>query len=237
MEKWTVRTAGLDVVEIIAVLAFVILIPGLVEHILVRAGLSVVGSNRIAATGLIFAAWAAFAGLLVRINHEKLSDVGLEKPASVGRTILYGVLVAAAVFIVVVGLERFGYGANRLGDMAAELNGNPVLLAERVALSVLIVGPVEEFIFRGFLLLRLTKLFGGSTVAVVAALLLQAGLFGLSHAYQHLFGIVLTTSLGIFFGFVYVMLRRNLWTIIIGHGVYDAAHAFYLSGILQEANR
>jgi membrane protease YdiL (CAAX protease family) len=74
-------------------------------------------------------------------------------------------------------------------------------------------------------------------VAVVAALLLQAGLFGLSHAYQHLFGIVLTASLGIFFGFVYVVLRRNLWTIIIGHGVYDAAHAFYLSGILQEANR
>jgi membrane protease YdiL (CAAX protease family) len=110
----------------------------------------VVGSNRIAATGLIFAAWAAFAGLLVRINHEKLSDVGLEKPASVGRTILYGVLVAATVFIVVVGLERFGYGANRLGDMAAELKGNPVLLAERVALSVLIVGPVEEFIFGGF---------------------------------------------------------------------------------------
>lgn len=156
---------------------------------------------------------------------------------AVGGTILYGVLVAAAVFIVVVGLERRGYGANRLGDMAAELKGNPVLLAKRVALSVVIVGPVEEFIFRGFLFLRLTKLFGGSTVAVVAALLLQAGLFGLSHAYQHLFGIVLTTSLGIFFGFLYVMLRRNLWTIIIGHGVYDAAHAFYLSGILQEANR
>jgi membrane protease YdiL (CAAX protease family) len=57
--------------------------------------------------------------------------------------------------------------------MAAELKGNPVLLAERVAISVLVVGPVEEFICRGFLFLRLTKLFGGSTLAVAAALMLQ----------------------------------------------------------------
>jgi membrane protease YdiL (CAAX protease family) len=135
--------------------------------------------------------------------------------------------VATVVFALVVSLEQLGYGANRLGDMAAELKGNPTLLAERVAISVLVVGPVEEFIFRGFLFLRLTKLFGGSTIAVALALLLQAGIFGLSHAYQHLYGILLTTFLGIFFAVVYLALRRNLWVIIIGHGVYDAAHAIY----------
>jgi len=127
---------------------------------MVGAGFAVVGSNRIVATGLIFVAWGGFAGLLVAINHEKLSDVGLRKPASVSRTILYGVLVAAAVLVIVVGLERLGYGANRLGDMATELKGNPVLLAQRMAISVLVVGSVEEFIFRGFLFLRLTKLLG-----------------------------------------------------------------------------
>lgn len=198
---------------------------------MVSAGLSVVGTNRIVATGLIFTAWTAFAGLLVTINGERLSDVGLNRPVSVGCTLLYGVLVAAVVCTVVVSLEQFGYGANRLGDMAAELKGNPALLAERVAISVLIVGPVEEFIFRGFLFLRLTKLCGGSTIAVAVALLLQAGIFGLSHAYQHLYGMLLTTFLGIFFGLVYLTLRRNLWVILIGHGVYDAAHAIYLSGL------
>jgi membrane protease YdiL (CAAX protease family) len=232
VEKWTFRTALWDLVEIIAVLVFAILIPPLVERLMIGAGLTVVGANRIVATGLIFIAWGVFAGLLVAINREKLSDVGLNKPVSVSRTILYGVLVAASVFVVVVGLERLGYGANRLGEMATELKGNSVLLAQRIAISVLIVGPVEEFIFRGFLFLRLTKLFGGSSVAIAAALVLQAGLFGLSHAYQHLYGILLTTCLGILFGFVYVALRRNLWVIVIGHGVYDAAHAVYLSGTL-----
>jgi len=170
---------------------------------MIGAGLSVVGSNRIVATGLIFIAWAVFAGLLLALNREPPSEVGLTKPTSVSRTIFYGMLIAASVFVAVVGLEQLGYGTNRLGDLAAELKGNPVLLAERVAISVLVVGPVEEFVFRGFLFLRLTKLFGGSTVAILTALILQAALFGLSHAYQHLYGILLTTSLGIFFGFVY----------------------------------
>jgi membrane protease YdiL (CAAX protease family) len=228
---WTPRTALRDLLEIAAVLAFVVLIPPLLERFMATAGLDLVGTNRIIVTGLIFIAWAAFAGLLVRINGERLSDVGLNRPLSVGRTVLYGVLVAAVVFIFVVSLEELGYGVNRLGNMATELKGNPVLLTERVAISVLVVGPVEEFIFRGFLLLRLTNLFGGSTIAVAVALLLQAGIFGLSHAYQHLYGVLLTTFLGIFFGVVYLALRRNLWVIVIGHGVYDAAHAIYLSGL------
>ena len=133
--------------------------------------------------------------------------------------------------MVVVGLEKMGYGANRLGDIAAELKGDPMLAAQRIAISILIVGFVEEFIFRGFLLLRLTKLFGGSRVAIAVALLLQAALFGLSHSYQHLYGIVLTGFLGLFFGVVYLALNRNLWVLVIGHGLYDAAHAFYLAGL------
>jgi membrane protease YdiL (CAAX protease family) len=229
VEKWTFRTAIRDLGEIVGVLAFVMLVPSLVERLMIGAGLSVVGTNRIVATGLIFTAWAAFAGFLVALNREKPSDVGVGKPLSVSRTILSGVLVAATVFVVVVTLERLGYGVNRLGDMAAELRGNSALLAERIAISVLVVGPAEEFIFRGFLFLRITKLLGGSSMAIAAALILQAGLFGLSHAYQHLYGILLTTCLGIFFGVVYLALRRNLWVVVLGHGVYDAGHALYLS--------
>jgi hypothetical protein len=54
-----------------AVLAFVVLIPPLVERFTVSAGLSIGGANRIIATGLIFIAWTAFASLLVRINSER----------------------------------------------------------------------------------------------------------------------------------------------------------------------
>lgn len=229
MEKWTFKTASRDFFEIIAILGFVVVIPVCAERIMVAAGLGVTGSNRIIATGIIFVAWALLAALFVAINRESLSEVGLKKPAS--RTGLYGLLVAAAVFVVVVGLEKLGYGANRVGEMATELKGNPALLAQRIVISVLIVGFVEEFIFRGFLLLRLTKLFGGSNVATATALVMQAALFGLSHTYQHLYGILLTGFLGLFFGIVYLALNRNLWVVVIGHGLYDAAHAIYLAGL------
>ena len=231
MEKWTFKTASRDFFEIIAILGFVVVIPVCAERIMVAAGLGVTGSNRIIATGIIFVAWALLAALFVAINRESFSEVGLKKPARVSCTVLSGLLAATAVFVVVVGLEKLGYGANRIGEMATELKGNPALLMQRIVISVLIVGFVEEFIFRGFLLLRLTKLFGGSNVATATALVMQAALFGLSHAYQHLYGILLTGFLGLFFGIIYLALNRNLWVVVIGHGLYDAAHALYLAGL------
>jgi hypothetical protein len=56
VEKWTPRTALRDLTQIMAVLAFVVLIPPLVERFMVSAGLSIVGANRIIATELIFIA-------------------------------------------------------------------------------------------------------------------------------------------------------------------------------------
>jgi membrane protease YdiL (CAAX protease family) len=231
VKKRTLKTGVRDFLEVVAVLAFVVLIPAGVERLMVTAGFAVTGSNRILATGLIFVGWALFTALLAALNHETLSDLGLRKPASIAGTVLYGLLIAATVFAVVVALEQKGYGTDRLGDMAAELKGNAALAAQRIAISVLIVGFVEEFVFRGFLLLRLMKLLGGSRVAVAIALLLQAALFGLLHSYQHLYGIVLTASLGLFFGIVYLALGRNLWVVVIGHGVYDAAHALYIAAL------
>jgi len=53
------------------------------------------------------------------------------------------------------------------------------------------------------------------------------------HGYQHLYGMQLTGVIGLFLGSVYLLSGRNLWIPIIGHAVYNAAHAVYLSGILR----
>src|SRR5579864_3239917 len=129
---------------------------------------------------------------------------------------------------VVVTLENLGYGQDRLGDMGQELKGNIGLVLERMAISILVVGFVEEFIFRGFIMSRLANIFGGSQIAWAVALVGQAALFGLSHGYQQLYGMVLTGAIGLFLGGVYLITGRNLWIVIIGHGFYDAAHAAYL---------
>jgi membrane protease YdiL (CAAX protease family) len=232
MESYRPLIALRDFVELILVLAFVVVVPPLLEQFFVARGLSLTGTNRIVATSIIFVVWAGFTALLVAINRESFGNVGLKPQQGVGATIGLGLLVAAAMFAIVVGLETLGYGRDRLGDMASELKGNPVVLAERMAESVFIVGFVEELVFRGFILSRLASIFGGSRIAIALALFGQAALFGLSHGYQQTYGMILTTGLGLLLGAFYLWSGRNLWVVVIGHGVYDAAHAAYI-GLIQ----
>ncbi len=229
-QKWQVALAIRDLLEIVLILAFVVIVPPLAEKLMIQHGFNVGGTNRIVASSILFILWVLFAALLLKLNGEGLSAIGLGRPSSVVRTILLGLLTAAIVFAVVVILEHLDHGTNRLGDIGTELRGNPWLVAQRIAISLLIVGFVEEFIFRGFILTRLAYIFGRSNPAWILAIIVQAALFGLSHGYQQLYGMILTGAIGLFFGLIFVFGGRNLWIVIIGHGVYDAAHALYLSG-------
>jgi uncharacterized protein len=74
----------------------------------------------------------------------------------------------------------------------------------------------EELLLRGFVLNRLALLFGTH-----AAVVLQALLFGLGHAYQGVTGMVNIFFVGIVFGVVYLRAGRNLWPVIAAHGIID----------------
>src|SRR5262249_32837667 len=151
-------------------------------------GASTLGANRILATGVLFVGLALFATLLLAMTGEHPRDIGLRRPRSIWSTVALGIVVAGSIFFTVIGLESIGIGTGRLGDMASELKGDMLLLSERVAFSLVIVAFVEEYIFRGFILTRLLEVLGGSGTARAMAVVLQAMLFGLAHAYQHLFG-------------------------------------------------
>ena len=79
---------------------------------------------------------------------------------------------------------------------------------------------------------RLAMLFGGSRGAWIGACLLQGALFGAAHAYQNPLGIVITGTLGILMGLLVLASGRNLWPVIIGHGLFDASRfvLFYFQG-------
>ena len=57
-------------------------------------------------------------------------------------------------------------------------------------------------------------------------------LFGLAHAYQNPLGIAITDTLGVLMGLIVLALGRNLWPVIIGHGLFDASRfvLFYFQG-------
>lgn len=80
----------------------------------------------------------------------------------------------------------------------------------------------EEIFFRGFMVTRAMALFQGVPFAPVFAVLIPALLFGLGHFYyQGLRGLVTTAAIGIAFGAAFLLLKRNLWPIVLVHGIVD----------------
>ena len=167
---------------------------------------------------------------LVRLRGETLAEIGLKRPTSWLRTFMIGIGLAAIVFIAMYLSERAGF--RRDLSKFKDVQGNLELAFLGVLYALIGAGFYEEFTFRGFLMQGLAMFFGGSRGAWIAACVLQGALFGLAHAYQNPLGIAITGTLGILMGLIVLASGRNLWIVIIGHGLFDACRfvLFYFQG-------
>jgi len=167
---------------------------------------------------------------LVLLRRERLADIGLKRPESWTRTVLIGIGLAAIVFFAMYVSEKAGF--RRDLSKFKDVQGNLDLAVLGVFYALIGAGFYEEFTFRGFLMQGLAMLFGGSRGAWIGACLLQGALFGLAHAYQNPLGIAITGTLGVLMGVIVLVSGRNLWLVIIGHGLFDASRfvLFYFQG-------
>lgn len=79
----------------------------------------------------------------------------------------------------------------------------------------------EEMIFRGYMMNELIAFLGNSWLAKIAVALLIGVAFGLAHAYQGLSGMLMTGSIGFLMNLGYLLVGRNLWIMILIHGILD----------------
>ena len=167
---------------------------------------------------------------LVLLRGERLSDIGLKRPANWTRTFMIGIGFAAIVFIAIYLSERAGF--RRDLSKFKEVQGNLELMLFGVVYAFIGAGFYEEFTFRGFLMQGLAMLFGASRSAWIVACVVQGALFGAAHAYQNPLGIAITGTLGVLMGLLVLASGRNLWPVIIGHGLFDASRfvLFYFQG-------
>jgi uncharacterized protein len=174
---------------------------------------------------LVGVAWG-----LIRLRGETLADIGLKRPASWMRTLMIGIGLAAIVFIAMYLSEKAGF--RRDLSKFKEVQGNLKLAVFGVFYALIGAGFYEEFMFRGFLMQGLAMLFGASRGAWIVACVIQGALFGAAHAYQNPLGVAITGTLGVLMGLLVLALGRNLWPVIIGHGLYDASRfvLFYFQG-------
>jgi len=85
----------------------------------------------------------------------------------------------------------------------------------------LFVAPLEEVVFRGFLMTETARLLGAAPWATAANVVLGAAVFGLAHGYQGRSGVLSTGVAGALLGLVFVASDFDLWLAILTHGFID----------------
>jgi uncharacterized protein len=153
-------------------------------------------------------------------------ELGLRRPSVPWRTavlaaglsiaLLLAIKIAIVPFAVLIARQPIDlslFGAP--GDTRSFL----LWLAE--AWSVAAFG--EEMVFRGYLISRVSELAGNTVIGRVVAVASSSVLFGLAHRYQGWAGVVATALIGSVLGAAYLRGGRNLWIVIVCHGIVDTA--------------
>lgn len=184
------------------------------------AGIPLTGPlGTVAAIGAIY--------FLYSRDRKNFQSLGLRKPDNIFRVFL--IIVLAVVLTVVIGTvvleyvrELTNYNPSEDSGRFDYMKGDPVALALSViGIAWLAAAFGEEVLFRGFLLPRLTTLFGGSNTSWILAVVVQAVFFGLLHG-SLLANQILAGLIAIVYGTIYVTLaKRTLWPLIIAHSIPD----------------
>jgi membrane protease YdiL (CAAX protease family) len=191
----------------------------------VRAGMRALGAG-IAAGSLSIVVVLALATWLLRRRGLSWRELGLRRPPDFGAMAGWTLALLLVDAILVPQLTAFvghslGWPPQHL-EAFAELRGN---LARYLVLLI----PVswgsaalgEELLFRGFLARRMADALGGTPGAELSANFAQAALFALAHAYLGPRGMLSAGALGLAAGFVWRSGGRNLWPLVIAHGLVD----------------
>lgn len=79
----------------------------------------------------------------------------------------------------------------------------------------------EEFIYRAFLINRISQLGLSARTGKIAAIVLSSIIFGLAHFEWGLVGIVQTGFMGLALGICYIKFKKRLWILILAHVYMD----------------
>lgn len=112
--------------------------------------------------------------------------------------------------------QLFGAGRDFSRFDADAMTGRD--LARLLALNWTLAAFGEELAFRVLLMRGLTHALGDRRAAPAIALVVQAVVFGLVHAYQGPAGIAATTVSGLVYGALTLAARGSLWPAALAHG-------------------
>ena len=231
MENLVNRPTSLKVVIEIAIVFAVVL--GVKE---VADNMAITGAGSIAM-------WCAIivATICLKRSGESWRGLGLRLPLGIREwAVTLGLALASAVLVIAFMLfvlapmtAYFGWvNPPDAPDRWAFLLGKPYLFLAYLV-GVVWVGAAlgEELLMRGFVLNRLAGLFGPGREGWILAVIVHAVLFGLLHVYQGVPGVVGSGAAAIIFASIYLLGKRRLLPVIVGHGIINTISltAYYIS--------
>jgi CAAX protease family protein len=154
--------------------------------------------------------------------------VGLNRPASVWRTLAIGIAVGLgyqffSLYVLEPLIAHSTSGVLPDVSVFRSVVGDRHALAFWTAMSWTRAGFAEEAVYRGWLMLRLAELGLFSRGAWIAALLGSSSAFGAMHFYQGWSGTITAGLTGVVLAIVYLVTGRNLWAAVVAHSVMDTA--------------
>ncbi len=111
-----------------------------------------------------------------------------------------------------------------VGERWGDVEGNLPVFLMWLAIVWTAAAFGEEMFFRAFLITRAERLFKGLPfgLGLVLAILIPALFFGYGHFYyQGLRGLFTTGMIGVSLGILYLLYKRNLWPLVIAHGMVN----------------
>ena len=173
---------------------------------------------------LVTLAWGA-----MRIRGTRWKELGFRRVEKIRQLAWVPVIVTAilvGISLVIRPLVVYLTGETPNLEAFEQIRGNPGVLAGGLLVVWTIAAFGEERVFRGFLLNTIRELLperAGEKMRWILALVISSVVFGFAHTYQGIAGIVITGIMGLGFGTVYLLKKRNLWFAIITHGLFDTA--------------
>lgn len=200
---------------------------------IMAVGWRIVGSDPLARQAVVWVAYVAMLGAIwigLHLRGQTWAHFGLRVGPVSGRTVARAVLVSIAVFAVA--LAAFVVGAMLTAPLAAAgapadmsgyeyLRGNLPMLLVALAAVYVVSSFGEEAVYRGFLVTRLAELGGETRGAWGTAVVISGIAFGMAHFGWGVAGVLQTTLMGLALAAAYLVVKRNLWVLVLAHAYMD----------------
>ena len=167
------------------------------------------------------------ATVVLKAQGRGWRDIGLAKPENWPKTIL---MALGLLLVLVAALLAFQFIWMNIPGLALPpsdqsdynpMTGNLPLFLTMVVASFTVVAFGEEMIFRAFLINSLAGAFGNLKARWALALVGSSLLFALAHYDWGLTGVIEMFLAALIIGAAYLRSGRNLWVVIIAHGLID----------------